>query len=115
MLAFLKRVRKDYKTLAAKMVVNSGIVEATKANVVNLCDVGIILGMSCVLPMLESVNALMKFAQVRDIFICDYNEYIVTVKICQVDLYKMYSDPTTSFQHENFLEFTHVVANTFYT
>jgi hypothetical protein len=27
MLAFLKRVRKDYKTLFAKMVVNSGIVE----------------------------------------------------------------------------------------
>jgi hypothetical protein len=24
----------------------------------------------------------------------------------------MYSDPTTSFQHENFPEFTNVVANT---
>jgi hypothetical protein len=97
------------------MVTNSGIVEATKANVVNLCNVGTILRLPCVLPMLESINALMKFAQARDIFICDYNDYIVAVKICQVDLYKMHSDPTTSFQHENFLEFTHVVANTSYT
>jgi hypothetical protein len=42
----------------------------------------------------------MKFAMAKDVFICDYNDYIVVVKICQVDLYKMYSDPTTSFRHE---------------
>ncbi len=112
MLPFLKKVRKDYKTLVAKMVGNNGIVEATKANVVNLCDVGTILGLPCVLPMLESVNVLMKFAQARDVFICDYNDYIVVVKIFHIDLYKMYSDPTTSFQHENFAEFTNVVTNT---
>jgi hypothetical protein len=35
MLAFLKKVRKYYKTLVAKMVGNNGIVEAIKANVVN--------------------------------------------------------------------------------
>jgi len=62
MFSFLKKVRKDYKTLVAKMVGNNGIVEATKANVVNLCDVGTILGLPCVLPMLEFVNDLMKFA-----------------------------------------------------
>jgi hypothetical protein len=112
MLVFFKKVRKDYKTLVAKMVGNNGIVEATKANVVNLCDVGTILGLPCVLPMLESVNAFMKFAMAKYVFICDYNDYIVVVKICQVDLYKMYSDPTTSFRHENFLEFINVVTNT---
>ncbi len=112
MLPFFKKVRKYYKNLVAKMVGNNGIVEATKANVVNLCDVGTILGLPCVLPMLEFVDALMKFAQARDVFICDYKDYIVVVKIFQVDLYKMYSDPTTSFQHENFPEFTNVVANT---
>ncbi len=79
MLPFLKKVRKDYKTSVAEMVGNNGIVEATKANVVNLCDVGTILGLPCVLPMLEYVNALMKFAQARNVFIFDY---IVVVKIC---------------------------------
>ncbi len=65
--------------------------------------------MPCVLPMLESIRALTKFAYVRDVFVCDY---IINVKICQVNLYKMYNDPTTSFQHENIIEFTNVVANT---
>jgi hypothetical protein len=41
-------------------------------------------------------------------FVCGY---IAIVKICQIDVYKMYSDPTTSFQPKNFLEFTNV-ANT---
>ncbi len=37
---------------------------------------------------------------------------IAVVYICQVDLYKMYIDPTTSFQLENFPKFTDVIANT---
>ncbi len=68
--------------------------KATNANLVNLCDVGTILGLPCVLPMLESINALMKFVQTRDVFVCDY---IITIKIYQANLYKMYNDPTTSF------------------
>jgi hypothetical protein len=56
--------------------------------------------------MLEYVNVLMKCAQAKDVFVC---EYIALVKICQTNLYKMYSDPATSFQPKNFLEFTNVV------
>jgi hypothetical protein len=62
MLAPLKRVGKKYKTLIVKMAIDSGSVEVAKTNLVNLCDVGIILGLPCILPMLEFVNALMKFA-----------------------------------------------------
>jgi hypothetical protein len=61
MLAPLKRVGKEYKTLIVKMATNSGTMEATKANLVNMCDVGTILNLPCVLFMLESVNAWMKF------------------------------------------------------
>ncbi len=68
--------------------------KATNANLVNLCDVGTILGLPCVLLMLESVDALMKFVQTRDVFVCDY---IVTIKIYQANFYKMYNEPTTSF------------------
>ncbi len=80
------------KTLIAKMVAYCGTKEVTKANLMNLCD-GIILGLH-VFYMLESVNALMKFVQTNDVFICDY---IVAIKIYQANPYKMYSDPTTSF------------------
>jgi hypothetical protein len=74
------------------MVAYCGTKEVTKANLMNLCD-GIILGLH-VFYMLESVNALMKFVQTNDVFICDY---IVAIKIYQANPYKMYSDPTTSF------------------
>ncbi len=68
------------------MAIDNGYVETIKMNLVNLCDVGIILGLPCILPMLEFVNALMKFAKIKDVFVCDY---IATIKICQTDLYKM--------------------------
>jgi hypothetical protein len=61
MLAPLKRVGKEYNTLIVKMATNSGTMEATKANLVNMCNVDTILNLPCVLFMLESVNALMKF------------------------------------------------------
>jgi hypothetical protein len=57
-----------------------------------------------------SINALMKFVQSKDVFVYDY---IVTVKICQVDLYKMYGYSNTSFQVTNFPKFIDCVINTY--
>jgi len=94
MLAPLKWVGEEYKTLIVKMATHSGYVKVAKTNLVNLCDVGTILGLPCILPMLKSFNVLMKFAEARVVFVCDY---IVVIEIYQIDLYKMYIDPTTSF------------------
>jgi hypothetical protein len=58
MLTRLKHVKKKYKSLIVNMVVNNGITEATKVNLMNLSDVHIILGLPCVLLMLESVNTM---------------------------------------------------------
>ncbi len=77
MLASLNQIGKEYKTLIAKMVTNNGFTEATKANLVNLCDIGTILGLQHVLHMLEYVNVLMKFTHAKDVVIC---EYIATIK-----------------------------------
>jgi hypothetical protein len=49
------------------------------------CDLHMLMGMFCLLPLLESVNAIIKFAQRRDIFICDF---VAIVKIYQTNLYK---------------------------
>jgi len=67
------------KTLIVKMITNCSLMELTKTNLLNLCDIVIILGLPCNLPMLEFVYALMKFAQAIDVFVCDY---IVVIKIC---------------------------------
>jgi hypothetical protein len=40
MLAPLKWVGKEYKTLIAKMAIHSDSMEITNANLVNLCDIG---------------------------------------------------------------------------
>jgi len=79
MLTSLNQVGKEYKTIIVKMVINSGFMETTKANLVNLCDIGTILGLQCVLFILEYVNALMKFAHAKDVIY----DYIAIIKICQ--------------------------------
>ena len=65
-----------------------------------------------VLPLLEYVNNLMKFAQSRDVFISDY---VAVVKICQVDLYMMYVDLENSFHKAHFQMFCDVVEDHSYT
>jgi len=61
------------------MAINYSLVESTKTNLLNLCDIVPILGLPCNLPMLEFVYVLMKFAQAINVFVCDY---IVVMKIC---------------------------------
>ena len=71
-----------------------------------------LLALPCVLPLLEFVNDLKKFAQSRDVFI---SNYMAAVKICQVDLYMMYVDPESSFQKAQFQMFCNVVEDHSYT
>jgi len=40
---------------------------------------------------------------------------VTIVKICQVDLFMMYFDPTIGYQHEHFQVFCDVVDNNFAT
>jgi hypothetical protein len=46
--------------------------EKAKCNLNLLCDVGILLTLPCILPLLESVDSLMRFAQPRDVFVSNY-------------------------------------------
>jgi hypothetical protein len=108
MLLPLKWVGKEYKTLINKLATNNAGVELTKANLLNMCDIDMILGLPCILPMLEFVNGLMKFAQSRNVFVwlhCNYQNF--PRKFVQ-----MYNDFNTSFQLENFPKFIDVVTNT---
>jgi hypothetical protein len=42
-----------------------------------LCDVETVMGLTCVLPMLEAMQSLNKLVQNKDTFICDF---VSTVK-----------------------------------
>ncbi len=52
-----------------------------------LCDVETIMGLTCVLFMLETVQSLNKLTQNKDTFICDF---VLAMKLCQFDIQTMY-------------------------
>jgi hypothetical protein len=49
----------------------------------------------------------MKFSQQEDVFICDY---LAAMKMCQRQLYFLYSDLATSFRSDSFTEFNDLLA-----
>jgi hypothetical protein len=112
----LKCVLGEYKTLIAKMCEDAVVKdpepkakeakEKAKCDLNLLYDVGNLLALPCILPLLESIDSLMRFAQSRDVFVSDY---IAAVKICQAKLYQFYCDPETSFGRSHFQQFCDIV------
>jgi hypothetical protein len=60
------------------------------------------LGMTCLLPLLECINSLVKFVQSQNVFICDFVGALTT---CQAQLYEMYLDEGKAFGTHHFLDF----------
>jgi hypothetical protein len=75
------------------------IIVQTRLNLDLLCDTQTLLTMSCVLPLSEAINALIKFVQRRHVFICDF---VVVVQICQVNFFMMLFDPMINYQSKHF-------------
>jgi hypothetical protein len=44
------------------MILDSFVNQQAKQNYEHLCDLRILLGLACILPLLESMHALIKFA-----------------------------------------------------
>jgi hypothetical protein len=65
------------------MAIDSIAIDIAKANYELLCDLETLLGLTCVLPLLEAMQALSKFAQTQTTFICDF---IFQIKVCQSNL-----------------------------
>ncbi len=87
MLASFKQMLGEYKTLVVKMtndVVSNAVVHT---NYELLCGVKIVMGLRCVLPMLEAMQHLSKLTQNKEVFICDF---VLVVKFCQFEIYTMY-------------------------
>jgi hypothetical protein len=54
------------------------------------------------MPLLEYVHALIKFTQMKDVYVCDL---VVAIKVFQGDIYLMYCDQTSKFIIDNFWTF----------
>jgi hypothetical protein len=54
---------KKVQTLVAKIHINAPKSELAQENLDLLCDLELVLGLPCILPMLEVVHTLIKYAQ----------------------------------------------------
>jgi hypothetical protein len=61
----------EYKTLMVKINHANASKPSARTNYEVLCDVKIIMGPTCMLPMLEVVHSLGKFVQNKDTFSFD--------------------------------------------
>jgi hypothetical protein len=62
--------------------------------------------MMCLLPLFECINSLVKFAQSRNVFICDF---VGALTICQAQLFQMYVDDGKAFGAQQFVDFRQMV------
>jgi hypothetical protein len=97
MLASSKRLVSEYKSIIMKMFEDLPTNLVATTNYELFCDVETMMGLTCVLLMLEVVQSLNKLAQNKDSLICDF---VVTVKLIQVDLYDLYVDLEHHFSHD---------------
>jgi hypothetical protein len=99
MLELLKWVMVEYKTLIVNMSQDNVLIVQARFNLDLFCDLHMLLGLFCLLPLLEAVNFLIKYVQRRDVFIYDF---VAIIKICQTNLYMIYLDPSSNYQREHF-------------
>jgi len=92
----------EYCTLLMKITLDAPTISFTKSNLCLLINVEMLLGLNVVMPLLEVMHSLIKFAQLQDMFMCDF---ITTVKICEGEVYRMYYDIHSSFQGDVFMNF----------
>jgi hypothetical protein len=102
MLAPVVRVMTEYRTLVLKLYEDKAIVTQAMKPCEHLLNVQILIGLSCLLPMLKSLHSLMQFAQKRNVFISDY---LAAVKECQAEITSFYVDPTEGFTQDVFWDF----------
>ncbi len=67
-----------------------------------LCDLELILGLWCFMPMLKVVQTSIKYVQHRDVFIIDF---VDVVNLFEVELFHLYIDPISSFDDLVFDDF----------
>ncbi len=58
-----------------------------KTNMGYLCDIQMIMGLICIMPLLKAIYTLIKFVQGQNTFVCDF---VTFGKICCVELYNVF-------------------------
>jgi hypothetical protein len=92
----------EYHLLIVKLNSKSSKNDQALKNLNAMCDVELILGLTCILPLLQCVHMFIKIVQAKDVFVCDFAE---SIKQMQQELYRLYYDPYTKFDDPTFDDF----------
>ncbi|KAH8961121.1 hypothetical protein BDL97_05G034100 [Sphagnum fallax] len=76
----LGKILLKHQPLLANMYMDGKNNQVPKANLILLANPYCLLGMWCLIPLLENIDFLMQFALQHDVFICDL---VFVIKICQ--------------------------------
>ncbi len=68
-----------------------------------------LLGLNAVMSLLKAIHSLIKFAQLKDVFVYDF---IAIMKICKGDVYHMFYDSQFSFEGDVFINFKALINTT---
>jgi hypothetical protein len=102
MINLVKQVLSDFRTLLMKMTLNATTIPSTQSNLFLFTNVETLLGLNTMMPLLEAIHSLIKFAQLKDVFVYDF---ITIMKICEGDVYCMFCDSQSSFEGDVFTNF----------
>lgn len=99
MLLPAQRILSEYRTLVVKMTLYEDKKSPAKALLDSLSDSETLLGLACIVPLMEIVNCLSKHAQARDAYVCDF---VAAVRQCVIELHSMYIEESTAFKSDHF-------------
>jgi hypothetical protein len=87
MISFIKCVLFKYHSFFMKMALNAPTIHYVRSNLFFIIDMETLLGLNAMMSPLEEIHYLIKFAQLKDGFVC---VFISIVKICEGNVYCMY-------------------------
>lgn len=105
----MQRVLAEYKTLIAKLGEDSSSGAGAKATLTLMLDLQTFFAFSCLMPLFQAMDKLIKIAQARDVFVSDF---VAAIKDCQADLNLWYSnDSIEAFTGAEFQHFNDLIAD----
>jgi len=90
------------------MALDAATTPSTQFNLSLFTDVETLLGLNAMMSLLKAIHSLIKFAQLKDVFVYDF---IAIVKICEGDVYHMFYGQF-SFEGDVFINFKALINTT---
>jgi hypothetical protein len=85
-----------------KMHIETANSDATIKNMVSQCNVEFILRFPCSIPLLDCMHTLIKLAQGKETFLCDFMEFF---KLAQHEFYLIYLNLFGMFEDSTLNDF----------